>query len=54
MSFMATYMGNIFRFMRPVHNVDNVYKVDLKMATMKIFIFLQSPHQVDVKKVVEC
>ena len=46
------YPKNIFRFIHVHLKMD---KVDLKKATMIFFcIFLQSPHQVDMKNIVKC
>ena len=55
--YLISYPKNIFRFIRPVHVHLKTDKVDLKKKPPRIFffcIFLQSPHQVDMKMVVEC
>ena len=50
------YIVNISRFIQPVHVHLKMDKVDLKKShrEKKNCIFLQSPHQVDMKNVVEC
>ena len=54
---LILYPKNIFRFIRPVHVHLKTDKVDLKKKPPRNFffcIFLKSPHQVDMKNVVEC
>ena len=51
------YLKSIFRFIRPSMCISKRIKWIKKKATMKNFFFaffFQSPHQVDMKNVVEC
>ena len=54
---LILYPKNIFRFIRPVHVHLKTAKMDLKKShheKKNHCIFLQSPHEVDMKNVVEC